>query len=311
MQVCQSGAIDGLRRCGMEMTMMRQAGATPAACRRGLGLSLALLIGAAAAGANGQAPPLVAASQAVSYADLVSLAEASPVIAEVTVKSQATVPAERAPGLDAGRARLYLETQTQRVLKGPSALGESVRYLADVPLDAKGKPPKLRKQTFVVFARPVAGRPGELQLVAPDAQLAFAPAIESRVRSVIAQLVAPGAPPRITGVHDVISIAGNLAGESETQMFVDTATGAPASLTVVRRPNMEPTWGVSWSEIVDQSAKPPEKDSIAWYRLACSLPRALPGGAYLQADAAGRARAAADYRFILEQLGPCERTPGH
>jgi hypothetical protein len=91
-------------------------------------------------------------------------------------------------------------------------------------------------------------------------------------------------------------------------MFVDTVTGAPASLTVDRRPNMDPTWGVSWSEIVDQSAKPPERDTIAWYRLACSLPRQLPGNAFLQADAAGRGRAEADYRFILEQLGPCERT---
>jgi hypothetical protein len=91
-------------------------------------------------------------------------------------------------------------------------------------------------------------------------------------------------------------------------MFVDTANGAPASLTVVRRPNMDPTWGVSWSEIVDQAAKPPERDTIAWYRLACSLPRSLPGGAYLQADAAGRTRAEADYRFIIDQLGPCERT---
>jgi len=109
-------------------------------------------------------------------------------------------------------------------------------------------------------------------------------------------------------VHDVISVAGNLAGESETQMFVDTATGAPASLTVVHRPNQQPTWGVSWSEIVDQSAKPPERDTIAWYRLACSLPRSLPRAAYLQSDAAGRNRAEADYSFILDSLGPCERT---
>jgi hypothetical protein len=243
-----------------------------------------------------------------TYADLVGLAEASTVVAEVTVKDQATVPAERAPGLAAGRARLYLQTQTQRVLKGPSALGESVSYLADVPLGPKGKPPKLRKQTFLVFANPVAARPGELQLVAPDAQLPLDPTLEERVRTVIGQLAAADAPARITGVRDVISVAGNLAGESETQMFVNTIGGAPVSLTVIRRPNMDPTWGVSWSEIVDQSAKPPERDTIAWYRLACSLPRQLPGNAFLQADAAGRGRAEADYRFILEQLGPCERT---
>jgi hypothetical protein len=253
-------------------------------------------------------PAPVSAARQPSYADLAVLSEAAKVIAVVTVKNQVAVPAERAPGLQPGRARLYLETQTQRVLKSPSALGESVRYLADVPLNAKGKPPKLRKQTFLVFADPVPGRAAELQLVAPDAQLPADPALEERVRTVIGQLVARDAPPRVTGVHDVISVAGNLAGESETQMFVDTVTGAPASLTVVRRPNMEPSWGVSWSEIVDQAARPPERGTIAWYRLACSLPRSLPASAFLQADSAGRNRAEADYRFILDQLGPCERT---
>jgi hypothetical protein len=272
-------------------------------------IALPLALGACAAGgAQAATAPMAPAGPAPTYADLVGLAEDASVVAEVTVKSQAIVPPERAPGLGAGRTRLYLETQTLRVLKGPNALGESVHYLADVPLDAKGKPPKLKKLTFLVFAKTVAGQPGELQLVSPDAQLVFDAATEERVRSVIGQLVDRSTPPRITGVHDVISVAGNLAGESETQMFVDTVTGAPASLTVVRRPNMQPTWGVSWSEIVDQSAKPPERGTIAWYRLACSLPRRLGDGAFIQADSAGRQRAKADYQFILESLGPCGRT---
>jgi hypothetical protein len=268
----------------------------------------ALFFGAAAGGASAANAPIVASVPAPTYADLVRLTEAAPVVAEVVVKDQVLVPPERAPGLRAGRARLYLEALTQRVLKGPSALGESVHYLVDVPVDAKGKPPKLKKQPFLVFARPVAGQSGQLQLVAPEAELPLDPTTEERVRAVIGQLVARDAPPRITGVHDVISVAGNLAGESETQMFVDTATGAPASLTVVRRPNMDPTWGVSWSEIVDQAARPPERGTIGWYRLACSLPRSLPDGSYIQSDAAGRSRAEADYRFILDSLGPCERT---
>jgi hypothetical protein len=144
--------------------------------------------------------------------------------------------------------------------------------------------------------------------VAPDAQLPLDPMLEERVRAIIGQLAARDAPPRITGVRDVISVAGNLAGESETQMFVGTAGGAPVSLTVLRRPNMDPTWGVSWSEIVDQAAKPPEPGTIAWYRLACFLPRKLGADAFLQSDTAGRRRAEADYQFILDQLGPCERT---
>lgn len=275
---------------------------------RGIAVPAALFACALTGAANAQGPAATNAAATPTYADLVGLVEASAVVAEVTVKDQATVPPERAPGLAGGRARLYLETQTQRVLKGPSALGESVSYLADVPLDPKGKPPKLKKQAFLVFANSVAGRLGELQLVAPDAQLPLDPATEGRVRTVIGQLAEPRVAPRITAVRDVISVAGNLAGESETQMFVDTVGGAPVSLTVLRRPGMDPSWGVSWSEIVDQAARPPERDTIAWYRLACSLPRQLSDRAFLQADAAGRARAEADYRFILAQLGPCERT---
>lgn len=286
---------------------MRQSRSRVGAGIRGIILSLALAAGAAGAQTAPATDPATSAT-APTYADLAGLVEAAAVIAEVAVKDQIVVPAERAPGLAPGRTRLYLETRTQRVLKGPSALGESVRYLADVPLTAKGKAPKLRKQMFIVFANPVAGRPGELQLVAPDAQVPFDAATEERVRAVIAQFVAPDVPPRVTGVRDVISVAGNLAGESETQMFLNTARGAPVSLTVVRRPNMAPTWGVSWSEIVDQSAKPPEKDTVGWYRLACFLPPQLPNDAFLQSDGAGRQRAEADYRFILEQLGSCERT---
>lgn len=271
-------------------------------------LALPLALAACATAGEAQVATTPAAAQALTYADLVGLAEPAAIVARVTVEDQATVEPERAPGLAPGHARLYIEAQTERVLKGPAALGESLRYLVDVPLDAKGKPPKLREQSLLVFANPVSGRPSELQLIEPDAQIPADDATEARLRAVIVELVAPDAPPRATGVRDVLSVAGNLAGESETQMFVETVSGNPAALTVIRRPGMAPQWGVSWTEIVDQAAQAPERGTLEWYRLACSLPRTLPADAFLQADAAGRSRAEADYRFVLEQLGPCERT---
>jgi hypothetical protein len=288
------------------MTMTGFGIERPSTWLRGLAVPLALAGSVTTGGAAAQT--VATPAQAPTYADLVTLAEPAAIVAEVTVKDQATVPPERAPGLAPGRVRLYLQTQTQRAIKSPGALGESLTYLADVPLNAKGKPPKLKKQTFVVFANPVAGHPGELQLVKPDAQLPDDPALANRVHAVVEQLIAPDAPPRITGVRDVISVAGNLAGESETQMSIETVGGAPGSLTVIRRPNEAPTWGVSWTEIVDQSAKPPAPQTIAWYRLACFLPRQLQPNDFLQADASGRQRARADYQFILDSLGPCERT---
>ena len=107
-----------------------------------------------------------------------------------------------------------------------------------------------------------------------------------------------------------MSVAGNLTGESETQLFLETATGTPVSLTVIRRPGMDPQWGVSWSEIVDQSARPPAPDTVEWYRLACSLPPELPADSFLQQDPAAQGQAREDYRFILDQLGECTRTRG-
>ena len=76
---------------------------------------------------------------------------------------------------------------------------------------------------------------------------------------------------------------------------------------MVRRPGMAPRWGVAWTELVDQAAEAPERDTLAWYRLACALPPSLPPGANLAEDPADRARAARDYRFVIEQLGPCVR----
>lgn len=274
---------------------------------RAFSLALPLALAACATPGEAQVSP-VPPVQALTYADVVELAESAAIVARVTVANQANVAPERAPGLAPGHARLYIEAQTERVLKSPTALGESLRYLVDLPADARGRPPRIRKESVLVFANPVAGRPNELQLIEPDAQLPFDEALEARLRSVIGELAAPDAPPRVTDVRDVLSVAGNLAGESETQMFIDTVAGNPVALTVIRRPGMAPQWGVSWTEIVDQAAAPPQRDTLEWYRLACSLPQTLPAEAFLQADPVGRRRAEADYEFVLDQLGECERT---
>ncbi len=245
-------------------------------------------------------PPLA------TYADVVALAEQADVVALIEVRDQAEVEPERAPGLAAGQARLYIEARTQALLAGRAALGESLAYLADVPRDARGRVPKLRKQRFIVFADAVPGRPGTLALVGPGAQLSATTETEQLARTVIAALAASDLP-AVTSIREAMSVAGNLAGESETQLFLETATGTPVSLTVIRRPGMEPQWGVSWSEIVDQAAKAPEPETIEWYRLACFLPAQLPREAFLQDDRAARARAEADYAFILERLGGCPR----
>lgn len=252
-----------------------------------------------------------AAARAVNtYADLVALAEAADLVVHARVTDQAQLKPERARGVAPGFARLYVEADTRSLIAGSTPLGESLKYLVDVPLDAKGRAPKLKKSEVILFARPVPGRPAELQLVEPTAQIAWSPATEQQLRPILSALLAPDAPPQIVGVRDALSVRGNLVGESETQIFLNTAGEGPVSLSVVRRPGMEPVWGVSWTEIVDQSARPPQRDTLEWYRLACFLPEALPTKANLSREPASRARAAADYQFVLEQLGPCTRNRG-
>jgi hypothetical protein len=79
-------------------------------------------------------------------------------------------------------------------------------------------------------------------------------------------------------------------------------------LSVLRRPGEAPLWSVALSEIVDDSAAPPARNTLLWYRLACTLPAALPGQSLAEADSAGAAAIRADYRLILDRLGPCTRS---
>jgi hypothetical protein len=61
------------------------------------------------------------------------------------------------------------------------------------------------------------------------------------------------------------------------------------------------------SELVDDNASTPRAESLLWYRLACTLPRALPPQSLAEASAAEADAIRADYRLVLESLGPCVR----
>ncbi len=249
-----------------------------------------------------------APAPALTYADLAELADGTPLVLRAEIRRQATVEPERSPGLEPGFVRLYVEARTEALIAGNVPVGEALRYLVDVPLDAKGKPPKLKKQEVILFARPVSGRPGELQLVDPQAQLPYSEALEARLRPILTELLAPDAPPQITGIRDALAVEGTLVGESETQLFLDTDNDGPVSVTIVRRPGQEPRWGVSWTEIVDQAARAPRPNTLEWYRLACSLPETLPANANLSRDPQSRALAARDYALVRDALGRCART---
>jgi hypothetical protein len=267
--------------------------------------ALAVALAAAApATADSPAPP----AAAPGYADLADLALAAPVAAHVRVAQAIAVKEERTAGIRPGLARLYVEADLVALIRSPGPLPGRLSYVVDLPRDSKGKPPKLRKGTeLLLLAATVPGRPGELRLVAPDAQLPYSPAVADRLRSIAREASSASPPPRITGIGKAFHVPGSLPGESETQIFLQTTDQRPVSLTVLRRPGQTPQWAVALSEIVDEAAEPPAPGTLLWYRLACGLPRALPRQSLAEADAEGAAAIEADYRLVLERLGPCVR----
>lgn len=256
---------------------------------------------------EGEAIGELPADRAPTYVDLVEMAGQSDFVGIVMIDDQITLPQERAPSVSAGHVRLYIEALTQSVLASPRPIGEQLVFLVDRPLNDKGKAPEIEQQTFLAFGDLNPDRPRDLQLLSSDALLTMGPVIELRVREVLRQLASLDRPAKITGIKDVISIPGNLAGESETQIFVETQEGAPVSMNVIRRPGMAPRWGISFGDIVDPSARAPERETLAWYQFACHLPRELPEEAFLQRDRDARTRAREDYAYILDDLGSCER----
>ena len=263
---------------------------------------------ASAASADSRPPPAVAPSGAssVSYPDLVGLADSTPLIIRALPRKIAAVEPARARNLRPGWGRFYVEAKTEALIAGTASLGEALRYLVDLPLDAKGKPPAFKKKSVVLFARTVPDHPGDLQLVVPDAQLLWDAALDLRIRNVVRELIAPGAPPRMTGVREAVHVSADLAGAGETQIFLQSASGEPAAITVSRQPGAAPHWGVSFSELVANDTAP-RRDTLGWYRLACFLPPVLPAAANVAGDQVDRAAAAQDYAFVRDQLGDCVR----
>jgi hypothetical protein len=240
-----------------------------------------------------------------SYATVATAIVNAPLVIDARISDMIRIKENAAPGLASGRARLYVTADVLALIRGSSALPTQISYLADVPLDSRGKLPKLKKQRVLLFARPVGNKPGEVQLTGVDSQYLWSPELDARTRGITREVLASDAPPAVTGIGNAFHVPGALPGEGETQVFVKTANGAPISLQILRRPGEKPHWGVSLGDIVDPNAGAPKPETLAWYRLACGLPKALPDSA-ITADTPENAQAAReDYQVVLRELGPC------
>jgi hypothetical protein len=235
-----------------------------------------------------------------SYATLARWYADAPLTIVARVRSASVVARSE------GGVRLYLTGDVERLIRGAAGLAPTIAWLADVPADARGRPvTPWRGARVALGAAAVADRPGEVQLLGHGAMRVVDPATEARIAAIVTAAAAPASPPRITGIAAAFHSAGTIIGEGETQVFLTTATGAPVSLAVVRRPGEAPRWAVANGDVVDDAATVPARDTLGWYRLACSLPATLPSATTAELSDADARAARADYAFVIAQLGAC------
>lgn len=234
-------------------------------------------------------------------ADLVVRA---PLIISGTVHESARIKGIEAASAAPGRIRYYLTIDVGTLIRGTEGLPPQIGLTYDAPVDPSGKPPRLKKLRVILFARPVAGSDDQVQLITPDAQIPWTPAAEEMARQIAREAAAPKAPPAITGISNAFHAQGTLPGEGETQIFLTTRSG-PASLGIVRKQDQPPVWTIALNEVVDQALPPPQRDTFLWYRLACSLPPAVPRDTLAGLEPADAQAVSADYALVKKDLGPC------
>ncbi|MEO8723726.1 MAG: hypothetical protein ABI395_09440 [Sphingobium sp.] len=241
------------------------------------------------------------------YADIADLTIGAPLVITGRVKSVKIIKGVTENAPTEGYARALITTQVLALIRGEGGIAPEIRYLVDIKTLANGRIGKLKNQSVLIFAKP-ADRTGFVQLVSRNAQMVWSKEREETARAVTAELLKNDAPPRILAVGDAFYNPGTVTGEGETQIFLKTATGAPVSLSVLRRPGQPPKWGVSLGELVDDTALPPERNTLLWYRLACSLPGNLPDNSVRGLSGSDTEAARIDYSFIIHALGTCGRT---
>ncbi len=255
--------------------------------------------------AFGQGPGTI---DPLQYADLADLSTKASTIVHATVKRAVKINDERALSAPIGTQRYYVEAETNALIRGARGIPGTIRYVIDLPLDERGRAPKIKKKSFIVFARPNGRENGQLQLVAKDAQIMWTPLRDSRVKAIVREILSLNAAPGIERIGSAFHVPGTIIGEGETQIFMETDSNVPISISVLSRDGQRKTWAVSLGEIVDEAARAPAKNSLLWYRLACFLPDDLPYDSLDGQSPANADQARRDYQMVRRDLGPCPRS---
>ncbi len=279
---------------------------TPSRRDRANWLTAALAAALAAAPVPGlTAPDRPGVARVSAYADLADLALAAPVVLAARVRATIRVPRKSAPDLVPGARRYLVRADVARAILAPGPVPSRVEYLWDVPSEVR---PDIDDRDVLLFLLPTPGRPDQFRLARPNAQIAADAALEARVATILREAHA-ATPAKTVTVTRAFTVTGAVPGEVETQIFLKTDASLPTSLVVISRPGEARRWTSASGDTIDTDAPPPQRDTLAWYGLACGLPRALPPAATADLDPALRPQAASDYAFVLSQLGACRGTP--
>ena len=256
--------------------------------------------------------PSAATAQAPAvegFADVADLTLAAPVVLRAIVHKAEKLNRKEAPDVASGRVRMLIEAQVQSVLTSREVVPARISYLWEGPLDARGKTPRLKGADLLLFLRRAPNRQGRYQLTSPNGQIAWTGRAEGGIRRVLTDLRSPELRDlRITGIGNAFHVRGSIPGEAESQIFLTTASGRPVSLVVLSRPGQLPIFSVALSDVIDDAATTVPRDTLMWYRLACSLPAVVPAAAITDLGGADRRAVAADYRVVQDALGSCGRT---
>ena len=258
---------------------------------------------------HAQALPAAPASvKTLSWTDWADLALASPAVIIATVDKAGKLSRRAAPDVPAGEVRALIEAQLTAAMKAPTVLPARAEWLWQGASGPRGRPPLTKGAAIIVFAEPVPGsRDAAVQqyrLVQPHAMQPWSAAAETAVRAILVDAAKrENSGLMVTAVTDGFYTAGTVEGRSESQFFLATASGRPATLVVQRSPGAPPAVSLSTGEVIDRAtAVAPE--TLRWRALACGLPASLP-------DPLGAsAELSADYAAVLQSLGRCGRTIG-
>lgn len=240
----------------------------------------------------------------LSYSDVADLIQASPLVINARIKSLKKVKIASVETEITPRRYLLVRAELISLIRGQNGLPQIVTFLANLD-DEKTI---YRKKNRVLLFASLERAEGQVRLVSRHAAQPWTPELEAMVRSITAEILMNDSPPAITGIGDAFFSSGTIAGEGETQIFLKTQSGAPISLSILRRPGQATRWGVSLGEIVDEAAVPPARNTLLWYRLACGLPPRLPYESIRTLPLRNAESAQRDYQFVIESLGSCGRT---